>query len=284
MKTINAQNLEELGKLYLKHSEQKKKLFGGEKLKLNENEFWFELVSIDWFKKLFNLSIDVTIEDFRYWDSEEEYGFSFNNKLAIGAISEEIAMRTAGMKVHSQKATEILQPNKLTLEDIEDLVVNPPNFKSMIAYYLKKLQKTEGIKFSSFVAEKKKAEREEAARKKKAAKEEAREEAAEKRRQRDEEKRLKQKAAESAFKERIIEKHGEEIWKSYKKKKLCFDMPIELVRLMKGKEGQKKQSASKGSGTKTQLFYGKKTSKRGTVSYTLRIDFENGLCSGWTDL
>ena len=83
MKTINAQNLEELGKLYLKHSEQKKKLFGGEKLKLNENEFWFELVSIDWFKKLFNLSIDVTIEDFRYWDSEEEYGFSFNNSLSM---------------------------------------------------------------------------------------------------------------------------------------------------------------------------------------------------------
>ena len=74
------------------------------------------------------------------------------------------------------------------------------------------------------------------------------------------------------------------VWQSYKEGDLCYDMPIELVRLMKGKEGQKKQSASKSGGTKTQLFYGKKTSKRGTVSYTLRIDFENGRCSGWTDL
>jgi len=281
MKTIDTEQLKELGKLYLKHSKKKKKLFGGEKLKLNDNDFWFELVSIDWFKELFDLSIDVTIEDFEHWD-EEKYGFSFNNKLAVGEISKEIAK------------------NNLTLEDIEDLATNVQPFKSssMINYYLKELQKTEGIKFVSIEKEKKAAREKE----KKAARAEAEKEKTAKiiaagaevekeknaaRVAKAEKERLKQEAAEAALKERIIKEggeNGEEIWKSYKKKELCYDMPIEFVRLMKGKEGQKKQSASKSSGTKTQLFYGKKTSKRGSVSYTSRIDFENGLCSGWTDL
>ena len=132
MKTIDTEQLKELGKLYLKHSKKKKKLFGGEKLKLNDNDFWFELVSIDWFKELFDLSSDVTIEDFKF-QYLEKYGFSFKNYLAVGVISKEIAM---------EKLT--------TLKDINDFVARPSTLTStsMIGSYLENLQKGEGIKFS----------------------------------------------------------------------------------------------------------------------------------------
>ena len=230
MKTIDTEQLKELGKLYLKHSKKKKKLFGGEKLKLNDNDFWFELVSIDWFKELFDLSIDVTIEDFEYWNSEKKYGFSFNNRLVVGAISEEIAK------------------NNLTLEDIEDLATNVQPFKSnsMINHYLKNLQKTEGIKFVSIEKAKKAAREKE----KNAARTEAEKEKTAKiiaagaevekeknaaRVAKAEKERLKQEAtaaaAEAALKERIIKEggeNGEEIWKSYKKRNCATTCRLSL--------------------------------------------------------
>ena len=267
MKTINAHNLLELGEIALKHSVKKKKLFGGQKLKLNEDDFWREITSIDWVKTMLDLPSSIDR------DREEDYVLvtitePLDDKIRLAfygfqQMSEEVAIRIdeneGNSPANKQALLEWIDKEYGTeeVEEGEYVYVGEGGLEDL------------GIEFISSASEKLRFEEEERKKEETSIKAE------------------EGRKSEEELKERIFKQcgeNGEEVWQNYKQQNLCLDMPIELVRMMKGQEDDQKESVSKSSGSKTQLFYGKITGDRGGVSYTLRVDFENGFCSGWNDL
>ncbi|SVC58714.1 uncharacterized protein METZ01_LOCUS311568, partial [marine metagenome] len=94
---------------------------------------------------------------------------------------------------------------------------------------------------------------------------------------------LLRRMREAALLKKIEEQHSPEILASYKKRKICFGMPVDLVKNILGPAYDKKEQVTKDF-VKLSYKYGKGTNSRGNTTYKIRVDYEDGLVSGWRDL
>ena len=94
---------------------------------------------------------------------------------------------------------------------------------------------------------------------------------------------LHRRMREAALLKKIEEQHSPEILASYKKRKICFGMPVDLVKNILGPAYDKKEQVTKDF-VKLSYKYGRSKSSRGNTTYKIRVNYEDGLVSGWRDL
>ena len=76
---------------------------------------------------------------------------------------------------------------------------------------------------------------------------------------------------------------SDEVWNSFKNKKVCIGMHIDLVQNLKGNKYEEKRKVTADK-TTLKYKYGRSKNSRGNWSYKMEITFENNLVIAFKDL
>jgi hypothetical protein len=77
--------------------------------------------------------------------------------------------------------------------------------------------------------------------------------------------------------------HDKEVWQAYKRGKICLDMPMNLVGMLKGTKYEEKRNVTK-KATILTYKYGKSENRQGNWRYDIEVKYENNVVISFRDL